>query len=43
MPLPQPYAIDFDVYRKDLVAQALNRMLSQHYDKCVLRQFVQRL
>lgn len=40
MPLPQPYAIDFDVYRKDLVEQALNRMLSQHYDKCVLRQFV---
>lgn len=40
MALPYPYAIDFTPYRKDLLEQALNRMLSQHYDKCVLRQFV---
>lgn len=40
MSLPQSYNVSFERYTKDLVEQALNRMLSQHYDKCVLRQFV---
>ena len=40
MSIPEFYKVDFDFYRKDLIAQALDRMLSQHYDKCVLRQFV---
>ncbi len=40
MPIPEHYKIDFSPYRKDLVEQALGRMLSQHFDKCVLRQFV---
>lgn len=40
MPIPSFYKVDFDPYRKDLIEQALGRMLSQHYDKCVLRQFV---
>jgi hypothetical protein len=40
MPIAERYRIDFSPYRKDLIAQALDRMLSQHYDKCVLRQFV---
>lgn len=40
MALPSVYKISFDAYRKDLVQQALDRMLSQHYNKCVLRQFV---
>ena len=39
MPLSERFAIDFDRYAKNLVEQALGRMLSQHYDKCVLRQF----
>ena len=40
MPIPEFYKVDFSPYRKDLIEQALGRMLSQHYDKCVLRQFV---
>jgi len=40
MPIPAAYKVDFSPYRKDLIEQALARMLSQHYDKCVLRQFV---
>ena len=40
MPLPAFYKIDFKPCRKDLIEQALGRMLAQHYDKCVLRQFV---
>lgn len=40
MTLPSTYKINFDIYAKELVEQALSRMLSQHYDKCVLRQFV---
>ena len=40
MPIPSTYKIDFSPHRKDLIEQALGRMLSQHYDKCVLRQFV---
>lgn len=40
MSIPEFYKVDFSLYDKDLVTQALNRMLSQHYDKCVLRQFV---
>lgn len=40
MPIPEFYKVDFTPYRKDLITQALNRMLEQHYDKCVLRQFV---
>jgi len=38
--IPASYKIDFSPYRKSLVEQALARLLSQHYDKCVLRQFV---
>ena len=38
--LPRAFQVDFTPYRKDLVEQALSRILSQHYDKCVLRQFV---
>ena len=40
MPIPAFYKVDFSPYRKSLIEQALGRMLSQHYDKCVLRQFV---
>lgn len=40
MPIPASFKVDFSAHRKDLVAQALSRLLSQHYDKCVLRQFV---
>ena len=40
MPLPRTFEVDFSAYAIDLVGQALGRMLSQHYDKCVLRQFV---
>lgn len=40
MPIPASYKVDFSPYRKDLIEQALGRMLSQHFDKCVLRQFV---
>lgn len=40
MPLPIHYKVDFDIHLKDLVDQALSRLLSQHYNKCVLRQFV---
>lgn len=40
MPLSEDYNVNFDEYIKDLTEQALNRMLSQHYGRCVLRQFV---
>ena len=30
MSIPEFYKVDFDFYRKDLIAQALDRMLSQH-------------
>ncbi len=40
MPIPAFFEVDFSTYRKDLIEQALNRMLEQHYDKCVLRQLV---
>lgn len=40
MPIPASFKVDFSPQRKDLVAQALSRLLTQHYDKCVLRQFV---
>lgn len=40
MPISERYKVDFSPHRKDLIEQALSRMLSQHYDKCVLRQFV---
>ena len=40
MPLSSQYIVDFSRYRKSLLEQALSRLLSQHYDKCVLRQFV---
>lgn len=39
MPIPEFYKVDFSPWRKDLVEAALKRLLSQHYDKCVLRQF----
>lgn len=38
--IPRKLKIDFSPYRKDLVTQALDRMLSQFIDACVLRQFV---
>lgn len=34
------FQVDFSKYDKDLITQELDRMLGQHYDKCVLRQFV---
>lgn len=40
MALGIQYDVDFTGYHKDLITQALDRMLSQHYNKCVLRQFV---
>jgi hypothetical protein len=40
MALPDIYTVDFSPYRRDLVAEGLERMLAQHYAKCVLRQFV---
>lgn len=40
MALSSAFKVDFSKYARDLVSQALDRMLSQHYDKCVLRQFV---
>lgn len=40
MTLPVAYEIDFSIYKKDLIEEALEKMLSQHYSKCVLRQFV---
>lgn len=40
MALSSSYNVSFKRYAKDLVDQALSRMLSQHYDKCVLRQFI---
>lgn len=40
MLISEEYKVSFDEYIKDLIEQALGRMLSQHYGKCVLRQFV---
>lgn len=40
MILPESFKVDFSVYEKDLVEQALNRMLSKWLKSCVLRQFV---
>lgn len=38
--IPEIFKVDFTAEQRDLVAQALDRLLLQHYDKCVLRQFV---
>ena len=43
MALPEEYKVDFSAYRKSLVEAALEKMLSQHRDKCVMRQFVSAL
>lgn len=40
MPIPEFYKVDFTAARKSLIEQALDRMLSQHYGKCLLRRFV---
>ncbi len=41
MPINAQYRVDFSKYRvNSRIERALGRMLSQHYDKCVLRQFV---
>lgn len=40
MSIPNFYKVDFGSCRKDLITQALARMLDQHFDKCMLRQFV---
>lgn len=40
MPISDEFNVDFSIYDRDVVSEGLNRMLSQHYDKCVLRQFM---
>ena len=40
MKIPAKFAVDFSSYRKDLIVQAINRLLGQHYDKCTLKQFI---
>lgn len=40
MAIPKRLAVDFDVYQKDLVKDALSKMLSVFFDSCTLRQFV---
>jgi hypothetical protein len=37
--LPTQYKVDFDKFTGDMVEMAWSRMLSQHYDKCLLKQF----
>jgi hypothetical protein len=37
--LPAQYKVDFDKFTGDMVEMAWSRMLSQHYDKCLLKQF----
>lgn len=37
--IPKSYEVLFDGVRFDLIGQGLQRMLSQFFDKCVLRQF----
>lgn len=37
--LPERYKVDFTSKHFDLVGKGLQRLLSQHLDKCVLRQF----
>jgi hypothetical protein len=38
--LPSQYKVDFAKFSGDMLELAWSRMLSQHYDKCVLKQFV---
>lgn len=40
MPIPGFYQVDFSAARKNLVRQALSRLLDQHADKPLLRRFV---
>jgi hypothetical protein len=38
--IPIQYKVDFDKFAGDMLEMAWSRMLSQHYDKCNLKQFV---
>ena len=40
MPIPQKFQVDFTPYRRDLIQQAVERLLSQHHCACALKQLV---